>query len=320
MGEPTPGHAPPILGGAKRHTAGASQFLDPSAGRLCEHSSRQRSLHQRVSKPNRLSWPEPKTGRSAGVDTKPPCRSPPPPHGPALACALAPPESPSALGAPLDSAPAWATVSRAELLSSRSKTGRPSFNPPPLHSVEGPASAPAQLPQRRQAAALHALPRPRMAPANVRSPWSAPACRRCRRALLRPETSHPTPAFHKRPDGLLTRRHCLFEGPAPPRPDGYDSMKGPVPPGPTDATKGVLPSDAVERVPPRPDGVGVIPSFGGLAVSSRVVGRAMLWRAGFHPGPGPGAAATHRTPCAAATPHGAFDFAKRLECPACWRF
>jgi hypothetical protein len=45
-----------------------------------------------------------------------------------------------------------------------------------------------------------------------------------------------------------------------------------------------------------------------------------LWRAGFHPGPCPGAAATHRTPCAAATPHGAFDFAKRLECPACWRF
>ena len=39
-----------------------------------------------------------------------------------------------------------------------------------------------------------------------------------------------------------------------------------------------------------------------------------LWRAGFHPGPCPGAAATHRTPCAAATPHGAFDFAKRLEC------
>jgi|GEM_PF-2179853 len=124
-----------------------------------------------------------------------------------------------------------------------------------------------------------------MAPANVRSPWSAPACRRCRRALLRPETSHPTPAFHKRPDGLLTRRHCLFEGPAPPRPDGYDSMKGPVPPRPTDATKGVLPSDAVERVPPRPDGVGVIPSFGGLAVSSRVVGRAVLVEGRIPPRP-----------------------------------
>ena len=143
------------------------------------------------------------------------------------------------------------------------------------------------------------------APSTSRGVWSAPACWRCGRAPLRPETSHPTPAFHKPPDGLLTRLHCPFEGRIPPRPEGNDWRKDPVPPGPR---------DAVERIPPRPDGVKAIPSFGGLAVSSRVVGRAMLWRAGFHPGPCPGAAATHRTPCAAATPHGAFDFAKRLEC------
>jgi len=45
------------------------------------------------------------------------------------------------------------------------------------------------------------------------------------------------------PDGLLTRRHCPFEARVPPRPDGNDSMEGPVPPGPR---------DAVERIPPCP--------------------------------------------------------------------
>jgi len=149
------------------------------------------------------------------------------PTAPPLLALSRPPKSPFALGAPLDSAPAWATVSRAELLSSRSKTGRPSFNPSPLHSVEGPASALAHLPQRRQAAAVHALPRLPTAPSTSRSVWSAPACWRCRTTPLRPETYDSTSAFHKRPDGLLTRLHCPFEGRISPRPDGNDSIGGP---------------------------------------------------------------------------------------------
>ena len=40
-----------------------------------------------------------------------------------------------------------------------------------------------------------------------------------------------------------------------------------------------------------------------------------MWRAGFHPGPCPVAAASHQTACAAASSHGALEFAKRLECP-----
>ena len=45
------------------------------------------------------------------------------------------------------------------------------------HSTRWEASFhPARLPQRRQAAALHALPRPGRAPPNSRSVWSAPAC------------------------------------------------------------------------------------------------------------------------------------------------
>ena len=96
--------------------------------------------------------------------------------------------------------------------------------------------------QRRQAAAVHALPRLPTAPSTSRSVWSAPACWRCRRATARLETYHPAPAFHKRPDGLLTRRHCPFEGP--------------VPPGPR---------DAVERIPPRPDGVAAVPPIGGTS-------------------------------------------------------
>ena len=39
----------------------------------------------------------------------------------------------------------------------------------------------------------------------------------------------------------------------------------------------------------------------------------------FHPGPPHTAAASRRSPCVAATPRGAFDFAKRLECASCRR-
>jgi len=93
------------------------------------------------------------------------------------------------------------------------------------------------------------------APPRSRSVWSAQACWRCRRVTARSETYRPRPAFHKRPNGLLTRRHCPFEGPVPPPPDGNDSMEGPVPPGPRDAVERVPPSDAVGRVPPGPHNV-----------------------------------------------------------------
>ena len=86
--------------------------------------------------------------------------------------------------------------------------------------VGGPACDAAQVPQRRQAAALHALPRPRTAPSNSRSVWSAPACWRFPAATLRPEPCYPTPAFHKRPDGFLARGHLPGRGPGSSRAKG----------------------------------------------------------------------------------------------------
>jgi len=46
----------------------------------------------------------------------------------------------------------------------------------------------------------------------------------------------------------------LLKGRVPPRPKGYDSVEGPVPPGPRDAVEGAPPEDAVERIPPCPPG------------------------------------------------------------------
>jgi hypothetical protein len=69
-----------------------------------------------------------------------------------------------------------------------------------------------------------------------------------------------------------------------PRAGGYDSVEGPVPPGPRDAVEGVPPVSFMEGpVPPR-----------GLIAHT--------------------AAASRRSPCAAATPHGASELAQRLEC------
>ena len=48
--------------------------------------------------------------------------------------------------------------------------------------------------------------------------------------------------------------HTPLEAPVPPRPVGNDSMAGRVPPGAR---------DAVERVPPRPEGVAAVPPIGG---------------------------------------------------------
>ena len=45
-----------------------------------------------------------------------------------------------------------------------------------------------------------------------------------RATALRPET-HPTRAFHERPNWLLTRRHCSLEGRVPPRPKSHSGSK-----------------------------------------------------------------------------------------------
>ena len=107
----------------------------------------------------------------------------------------------------------------------------------------------ASLHRTRWNASLHVRP----APPRSRSAWSAPACWRCGRAPLRPETYDPTPAFHKRPDGLLSRRHCPFEARFHPGPTVTIRLEGPVPPGPGDAVEGVPPVSFMEgRVSPRP--------------------------------------------------------------------
>ena len=151
--------------------------------------------------------------------------------------------------------------------------GKPSFQlherAAPIRSAANavtlawPDSSLARHTQPRQADAVHPLPPLPTAPPNSRSAWSAPACRRCRRETPRPETSDPAPAFHKRPEGLLARLHYPFEGRISPRPDGNDSIGRPGSTRAKGRAKGVPPSDAVERVPPRPDGVAAVPPFGG---------------------------------------------------------
>jgi len=63
---------------------------------------------------------------------------------------------------------------------------------------------PGHLPQRRQAAAVHALPRLRLAPPHARNVWITLACWRCRRATPCSETYRPGPIFHarSRPDPI----------------------------------------------------------------------------------------------------------------------
>ena len=121
---------------------------------------------------------------------------------------------------------------------------------------------------------------------NSRSSCIAPACWLCRRARLRPETSHPTQALHKRQDGLLTRGHCPFEGRVPPGPAGNDSMQGPVPPGPRDAAEGVFHrtlwnASLQGRTAWKPS---LHPEV--RAVPSRVFSRAMLVQGRVPPRPG----------------------------------
>ena len=111
-------------------------------------------------------WPEPETGRSAGTNTDPPCDAPPPPHAPDHPSAVAHSDRPSAAGTPEAKPPCSATVSRGQRPACSSSTQHLCFNPWREYPVAQPASIPvggpcftlACLTQRRQAAAVHALP------------------------------------------------------------------------------------------------------------------------------------------------------------------
>ena len=155
---------------------------------------------------------------------------------------------------------------------------------------------------------------------NSRSSGIAPACWLCRRAPLRPVTSHPTQALHKRQDGLLTRGHCPFKGRVPPGPAGNDSMEGPVPPGPRDAAEGVFHrtlwnASLQGRTAWKPS-----LHLEERAVPSRVFGRAMLVQGRVPPGPlshsGRHAAALHALPRPRPAPPNSRSV---WGAPACWR-
>jgi len=170
-------------------------------------------------------WPEPKTGRSAGLHT----------HAPSKLVSTAPRPGPFLYGCALRSSirygcsrrqPWRATVSRAQRPSCSSSSKRPCFHPWRWHPVGGLASTLARLPQRRQAAAVHAPRRFRTASPRSRSVWSAPACWRFRSSALLPETYGPTFASQKRHDFLRTRRHTRLEAPIPPRPGGGCTRTG----------------------------------------------------------------------------------------------
>ena len=80
-----------------------------------------------------------------------------------------------------------------------------------------------------------------------------------------------------------------------------------------------------EPIQPRP-GMERVPAAGAASLGGHGNGRAFPWRAGLELDPGHTAAASRRSPCAAATSSGASEFAQRLECArlrvlsACWCF
>ena len=83
--------------------------------------------------------------------------------------------------------------------------GKAGFHPRPMATTPCRARFhPGHLPQRRQAAAVHALPRLRLAPPHARNVWITLACWRCRRATPCSETYRPGPIFHarSRPDPI----------------------------------------------------------------------------------------------------------------------
>jgi len=120
----------------------------------------------------RPPWSEPKTGRSDGTDTDPPCSSPPPPTAQSLFPPLRAPVVSPLLVLQQIYTSHRATVSRAQGPSSRSSPKPPtSTRGDGRRPVGKPASTPARLTQRRQAAALDALPRLPTAPSRSRCVW-----------------------------------------------------------------------------------------------------------------------------------------------------
>jgi hypothetical protein len=176
--------------------------------------------------PQSSSLAGPKTGRSASTDTHPPCSSPPPAPRPRPCSPTAHSDRPPLLVVPQRDHPARPPFPRAQrhLFSSgperqcfnpmaiRSR-GKAGFHPRPMATTPCRArSHPGHLPQRRQAAAVHALPRLRLAPPHARNVWITLACWRCRRATPCSETYRPGPIFHarSRPDPIGCSAHHIY--------------------------------------------------------------------------------------------------------------
>jgi len=159
---------------AKRFKARASHCLDALARRLCRNTRGQRSLRQKGSKPSRAPFPAeaqnwPVRWNQHGSYTQLASPAPPPsPSFPPLGTRIVPP----LLVLPqLDHPHAPPSPARDGLLPLEPRT--PVLPPAVIASRGNAGIHPARLTQRPQAAALHALPRPRTAPPNSRSVWSA---------------------------------------------------------------------------------------------------------------------------------------------------
>ena len=155
------------------------------------------------------------------MDTYPPLSSHPPPPGPVLHSHRYALRSCLRAWCSRTKPLIWSPFLHAQRPSCGSGTERPCFPPWSEHPVGRPTSIPTRLTQRRQAAALRALPRPRTAPSNSRSVWSAPACWRCRnsdtaRADLPPHPyrarSMPDP-IHCSPDDIFPPMAGSHPGP-----------------------------------------------------------------------------------------------------------
>ena len=127
---------------------GAIQFLDPWAGRVCRAAGAGARCPRRSPNLKELST----------IDRA--RRSPPPHRCPTLPSAAAPFDRPSTAGTAEVRPLCWVTVSCVQRPSCSSSSERPCVNPYGSHPVGGQSPIPRRLTQRRQAAAVHALPGP----------------------------------------------------------------------------------------------------------------------------------------------------------------
>jgi hypothetical protein len=150
----------------RRSKAAHLSFWPPCRGGCAGTAETGAGCTRRSPNPTELPpQPEPKTGRSAETDTDPLSIVPP------LRVLLQ-------IDPPADRPPFLAALSPRAAASFVASTERPCFNPMVVTSREKAGFHPARLTQRRQATALHALPRLPTAPSTSRSVWSAPACGR----------------------------------------------------------------------------------------------------------------------------------------------